>query len=252
MTDLDFTELTGNSPRSGFGPLGWIEQNRQRLPDAATLPHYRSAPPKETTVGIYRRFILPRLIDLAMKDKAASARRSELIPRATGSVLEIGIGSGLNLPFYSPTVTHLRGVDPSAELLAMARRKVDRVRFPVELTCESAEQLRVDPRSVDTVVTTWALCSIPNPLKALHEMKRVLKPGGRLLFVEHGHSPDPQVQVWQRRINPVWRRVAGGCNLNRRMDELITAGGFNIVQLQTMYLPGPRPMTYTYEGSACH
>lgn len=114
-----------------------------------------------TNMDIYRRFVLPRLIDLAMQDKAAATRRSELVPRATGSVLEVGIGSGLNLPFYSSAVTHLHGVDPSPELLSMARKKIARVPFPVELACQSAEQLRVDPGSIDTVVTTWTLCSIP-------------------------------------------------------------------------------------------
>jgi ubiquinone/menaquinone biosynthesis C-methylase UbiE len=202
-------------------------------------------------VGLYNRFVLPKIIDLTMQDKAVAARRSELIPKATGSVLEIGIGSGLNLPFYSTAVTRLRGIDPSAELLAMARKKIGRLAFPVELTGESAEQLRVDARSVDTVVSTWALCSIPNPLGALQEMKRVLKPGGRLLFVEHGRSPDPKVRAWQDRLNPIWRRIGGGCNLNRKMDELIGSAGFDIVELQMTYLPGPRPMTCTYQGLAC-
>lgn len=203
-------------------------------------------------MGIYRRFVLPRLIDLAMQDEAATTRRSALVPTATGSVLEVGIGSGLNLPFYSPAVTHLHGVDPSAELLAMARRKIAGLSFPVELTCESAEHLRVDSGSIDTVVATWTLCSIPDPVGALREMKRVLKPGGRLLFVEHGLAPDPGVQAWQRRLNPIWRRIGGGCNLNRKIDELIRSAGLDIAHLQTTYLPGPRPMTYTYEGSARH
>jgi len=201
-------------------------------------------------VGIYRRLVLPRLIDLAMKDEAATARRSELIPTATGSVLEVGIGSGRNIPFYSPTVTRVHGVDPSAELLAMASKKIDLVRFPVELTCHSAEHLPVDSSSIDTVVTTWVLCSIPDPLAALHEMRRVLKPEGRLLFVEHGFSPDPNVHAWQRRLNPIWKRIGGGCNLDRKIDRLIASAGFSVAQLQTMYLPGPRPMTYTYEGFA--
>ena len=203
-------------------------------------------------MGLYRRFVLPRLIDFAMKDKAAAARRSELIPRATGVVLEVGIGSGLNLPYYSSAVTHVHGIDASPELLSMARAKIACLRFPVELVCQSAEQLPVDCGSIDTVVTTWTLCSIADPIKALREMKRVLKQGGNLLFIEHGASPDPQVDAWQRRINPIWRMVAGGCNLNRKIDELIRSAGFNIVQLQTTYLPGPRPMSYTYEGSACH
>jgi ubiquinone/menaquinone biosynthesis C-methylase UbiE len=201
-------------------------------------------------MGIYRRFVLPRVIDLAMRDKGATARRAGLVPQATGAVLEIGIGSGLNLPFYSAAVTRLRGVDPSAELLAMAGRKLGRVDFPVELSCESAEQLRLDDGSIDTVVMTWVLCSIPNPDLALREAKRVLKPAGRLLFVEHGYAPDPKVLTWQRRLNPLWRRIGGGCNLDRRMDALIAAAGFHIERLETSYLPGPRPMTYTYEGAA--
>lgn len=202
-------------------------------------------------MGIYSRIVLPKLIDLTMQGKAVEARRSELIPKAAGFVLEIGIGSGLNLSFYSTAVMRLRGIDPSAELLSMARKKIGRVAFPVELTGESAEQLRVDAHSVDTVVSTWALCSIPNPLGALQEMKRVLKPGGRLLFVEHGRSPDPKVRAWQDRLNPIWRKIGGGCNLNRKMDELIGSAGFEIVELQATYLPGPRPMTYTYQGLAC-
>src|SRR5262245_2349847 len=185
-----------------------------------------------------------------MKDKAATARRSVLVPQATGSVLEVGIGSGLNLPFYSAAVTRLQGIDPSPELLSMARRKVDTVAFPVELTCASAEQLRLDSGSVDTVVMTWVLCSIGDPLAALREVKRALKPEGRLLFVEHGLSPDAKVQAWQRRLNPFWRKFAGGCNMDRKIDETIASAGFRIAQLQNTYLPGPRPLTYTYEGQA--
>ena len=201
-------------------------------------------------MGLYSRFVLPRLIDLAMKDEAAAARRSAVVPKAAGSVLEIGIGSGLNLPFYSAAVTRLQGVDPSAPLLSMARKKLHRITFPVELVCESAAQLRIDTRSIDTVVTTWTLCSVPDPSQVLREMRRVLKPQGRLLFIEHGFSPDAEVHAWQRRLNPIWRRVGGGCNLDRRIDELIRSAGFRIAELQTGYLPGPRPMTYTYEGQA--
>jgi len=203
-------------------------------------------------VGFFRRFVFPRVIDFVMDNKDTAARRAELIPRATGSVLEVGIGSGLNLPFYSAAVTHLRGIDPSPELLAMVRKRLDAVHFPVELVCHSAEQIPVDTGSIDTVVTTWTLCSIGDPVKALREMRRVLKPGGRLLFVEHGFSRDPGVQMWQRRINPVWSRISGGCNVDRKIDELIRAGGFDITQLRTSYLPGPRFMTHTFEGSAGH
>ncbi|HEV8199733.1 MAG TPA: class I SAM-dependent methyltransferase [Candidatus Polarisedimenticolia bacterium] len=201
-------------------------------------------------MGFYGRFILPRILDCAMKDKAASERRAALIPRATGAVLEIGIGSGLNLPYYTAAVTRLHGVDASPEMLAMARKKIGRAPFPVELTCDSAERLSLADGSVDTVVVTWTLCSIPDPLRALHEMRRVLKPGGRLLFVEHGASPDPNVLAWQRRLNPIWRRIGGGCHLDRAIDHLITTAGFRIEQMRNLYLKGPRPMTYTYEGAA--
>ena len=201
-------------------------------------------------MGVYRKLVLPYLTDFAMRDKAARARRSQLVPGAEGIVLEIGIGSGLNLPFYSSAVKHLYAVDPSPELLAMTRKKVEGMTFPVDLRCESAERLSLDGRSVDTIVMTWALCTIPNPARALREMGRVLKPQGRMIFIEHGLSPDSGVRAWQKGLNPIWSRVAGGCNLNRKIDDLLVSSGFNIVELRTAYLPGPRPMTYTYEGCA--
>ena len=201
-------------------------------------------------MGLYRKFILPRLIDVAMRSKEVAARRAELIPKACGAVLEIGIGSGLNLCFYPGTITRLAGVDPSAELLGMARRKLGGLPFPVELFCRSAEDLPFDDRSFDTAVMTWTLCSIPNPMRALAEVKRVLRPDGQLLFVEHGLSPDPKVQAWQQRLTPICKRVGGGCHPNRKIDDLIRPAGFDIVELQTGYLPGPRPMTFTYQGRA--
>jgi len=203
-------------------------------------------------MGLYSKFVLPYLTDFAMRDKAATARRSELIPSANGIVLEIGIGSGLNLPFYTLAVKHLCAVDPSPELLSMARKKAERLTFPVELRCESAERLSLDGRSVDTIVMTWALCTISDPARALREMGRVLKPQGRMIFIEHGLSPDSGVRAWQNGLNPIWSRVAGGCNLNRKIDDLLTSSGFNIVELRAAYLPGPRPLTYTYEGYAVH
>jgi ubiquinone/menaquinone biosynthesis C-methylase UbiE len=201
-------------------------------------------------MGLYRKFVLPYLTDFAMRDKAATARRSELVPGAGGVVLEIGIGSGLNLPFYSSAVRHLYAVDPSPELLAMTRKKAERLAFSVDLRCESAEHLSLDGGSVDTIVMTWALCTIPSPARALREMRRVLKPQGRMIFIEHGLSADSGVRAWQNGLNPVWSRVTGGCNLNRKIDDLIISSGFNIAELRTAYLPGPRPLTYTYEGCA--
>ncbi len=201
-------------------------------------------------MGLYANVILPRLINLVMRNKDLSKERAKIIPAATGTVLEIGVGSGLNLPFYGPGVTQLHGVDPSAALLKMARRHADRLPFPVQFLEQSAEHLPFPDESMDSVVATWVLCSIPDPATALREMKRVLKPGGRLIFTEHGRSPDASVVRWQDRLNPVWRRFSGGCNLNRKTDELIRGAGFELVELRNCYLPGPRPMTYTYQGSA--
>lgn len=205
---------------------------------------------KGIAMGLYVRFVLPRLIDLAMRHQEATGLRSKVIPAARGTVLEVGIGSALNLPFYTGAVTHLYGVEPSPELLKMARPKTSRVPFPVELLNQSAERIPLEDGQADTVVVTWSLCSIPDACAALREMRRVLKADGTLIFVEHGLSPDPRVQAWQNRLNSIWRRVAGGCNLNRKIDDLISSAGFSIRQLQTAYLQGPRPMMYTYQGFA--
>jgi len=199
---------------------------------------------------LYQKFILPHLIDTAMRREEVVARRRELMPKASGAVLEIGIGSGLNLPFFPGTVTRLTGVDPSTELLSMARPKLGSVSFPVELLCRSAEELPFDDRSFNTVVVTWTLCSIADPAQALAEVKRVLKPDGRLLFVEHGLSSDVKVQAWQHRLTPIWKHIGGGCHLNRKIDELFLSAGFRIIELQTTYLPGPRPLSFTYQGIA--
>ncbi len=202
-------------------------------------------------MGLYARYILPRLIDLAMRNKDAARLRSAWIPQARGEVLEVGVGSGLNLPFYSPEVKRVRGVDPSGELQRMARKRMPDGPIQVEFVSQSAEEpLPLPEESIDTVVVTWTLCSIPNVSRALKEMKRVLRMEGRLIFIEHGRAPDPGVVVWQDRLTPVWRRIGGGCHLNRKMDELLAAAGFQILEMSSGYLPGPRPMTYTYEGLA--
>ena len=200
--------------------------------------------------GLYSRFILPRIIDFVMNNEDTAKERAKVIPRASGDVLEIAVGSGLNLPFYGPAVSRLFAVDPSAELLRMARTRTRNTAFPVEFLQRSAETLPFGDASMDTVVVTWGLCSIANPRDALHQMKRVLKPGGRLLFVEHGRSHDVAIERWQNRLNLVWRVIAGGCNLNRAIDELVREAGFQIDELDTEYLPGPRIMTFTYRGAA--
>jgi ubiquinone/menaquinone biosynthesis C-methylase UbiE len=202
-------------------------------------------------MGVYAKYALPRLIDFAMSNKDATRLRAAWVPHARGNVLEVGMGSGLNLPFYSREVQRVYAVDPSSELQRMAQRRVTSVSPAIEFLCQSAEQpLPLADSCVDTVVLTWTLCSIPNALRALEEMKRVLKTDGRLIFVEHGRAPDPGVATWQDRLTPLWKRITGGCHLNRRIDELLTAAGFQMMELTKSYLPGPRPMTYTYQGFA--
>jgi len=202
-------------------------------------------------VGFYARHVLPRIIDLAMRNKETARLRAAWIPQARGEVLEVGIGSGLNLPFYSSEVKRVHGVDPSLELQRMARERAASLPVNVEFLSQSAEELLPLPNgSMDTIVMTWTLCSIANAPKALEQMKRVLKPGGHLVFVEHGRAPDHGVAVWQDRINTAWKHIGGGCHLNRKIDEIITNAGFHITDLKTFYLPGPRPMTYTYQGLA--
>ena len=199
----------------------------------------------------YAKYILPRIIDLVMKNKDMARLRADWVPHAHGDVLEIGIGSGLNLPFYSSEVRRLYGVEPSVELQRLARVRAASATTKVEFLSQSAEEaLPLSDQSIDTVVITWTLCSIADPPSALRQMKRVLKPSGLLIFVEHGRAPDPKVSTWQDRITPVWKRIGGGCHLNRNIDVLLKDAGFKIEELETNYLPGPRPMTYTYRGFA--
>jgi ubiquinone/menaquinone biosynthesis C-methylase UbiE len=200
---------------------------------------------------MYAKYVLPRLIDLSMRNKETTRVRADWVPHARGEVLEVGIGSGLNLPFYSAEVRRVYGVEPSAELQKIARKSMASQATKVEFLSQSAEDdLPLSDMSIDTVVMTWTLCSIPDPLKALRQMKRVLKPNGHLIFIEHGRAPDSRVAAWQDQLTPLWKRIGGGCHLNRKIDELLVGAGFTIDELRTTYLPGPRPMTYTYQGFA--
>jgi ubiquinone/menaquinone biosynthesis C-methylase UbiE len=195
--------------------------------------------------------VLPRFIDLSMRNKETARVRADWVPHARGDVLEVGIGSGLNLPFYSSEVHRVYGVEPSPELQKMAHKRTAGQAIRVEFLSQSAEEdLPLSDGSIDTVVITWTLCSIADPLRALQQMKRVLRSSGRLIFVEHGRAPDSAVAAWQDRLTPYWKHVGGGCHLNRKIDDLLRAAGFQIVELKTCYLPGPRPMTYTYQGFA--
>jgi ubiquinone/menaquinone biosynthesis C-methylase UbiE len=198
----------------------------------------------------YQDRVLPFLIDLSMRQRRLADYRRRVVPEATGRVLEVGIGSGLNLPLYGANVKQVIGLDPSPKLLAMTREKVREAGLAVDLLEGSAEAVPLDSRSVDAVVTTWTMCSIPDVERALHEMRRVLRPGGHLLFVEHGLAPQPGVRWWQDRLTPLWKRIGGGCHLNRPIATLIESAGFELERLATGYMRGPKPMVFMYEGSA--
>jgi ubiquinone/menaquinone biosynthesis C-methylase UbiE len=176
--------------------------------------------------------------------------RQHVVGAAEGRVLEIGVGSGLNFPHYGTAVGSVIGLEPSAELLRMARARARTAAVPITLLDASAEAIPLDSGSMDTIVTTWTLCTIPNASRALAEMRRVLRPGGAFLFVEHGRAPEAGVARWQDRLDPLWSSLAGGCHLNRKMDDLVTGAGFRIEALQNSRLPGPRTHTYLYEGRA--
>jgi ubiquinone/menaquinone biosynthesis C-methylase UbiE len=201
--------------------------------------------------GFYDRYVLPPFLHLACGLKPFRMQRQKVIPRARGRVLEVGIGSGLNLPFYDKDrIEKVIGIDPSSALRAYAERAVSAAPFAVEFIEQPAERLALDEASIDTIVITYTLCTIPDTVAALSRMRRVLRPGGELLFCEHGQSPDEGVRRWQDRLTPAWRRIAGGCHLNRAIPELIKAGGFRIEKLETRYLSGWKPLTFNYWGVA--
>jgi len=202
-------------------------------------------------MGLYDRSILPTLLDFAMRQPPIPKQREKVVPKAEGRVLEIGIGSGLNLAFYDQSkVTRFFGLDPSLRLRRRALARAREAGVEVEFLGLRGEQIPLDDAAVDTVVTTFTLCTIPDAMAALGEMRRVLRPGGRLLFAEHGRAPDPEVVRWQDRLNPYWQRLAGGCNLNRKIDDLVRSAGFALGDLEESYLPGPRPWSYHYWGTA--
>jgi ubiquinone/menaquinone biosynthesis C-methylase UbiE len=203
-------------------------------------------------MNFYERYILPPLVHCACSNSALARHRAALVPDARGHVLEIGIGSALNLEYYDTArVGSLVGIDPSQRLLAMARCRSANTAFPVHLVPAIAERLPLPAASIDTIVITFSLCSIPDVGAALSEMRRVLKPGGRLLFCEHGLAPDARVQRWQRRLDPLWGKLAGGCHLTRNIPRLLAEANFHCAGLESGYLrAAPRFAGYIYRGSA--
>lgn len=203
-------------------------------------------------MGLYERYILPPLLGLGCGAKPIRKQREKIVPRAAGVVLELGFGSGLNLPFYDlARVTRIIGLEPSAGMLVRARKAAAAFAGLIEILEEKAETLSLAPGSVDTVVVTYSLCTIPDAVAALEGARRVLKDGGRLLFCEHGLAPDEAVRRRQAAIDPIWRRIGGGCRLVRDIPALIAEAGFAIDDLATMYLPGTPPWAgYNFWGSA--
>lgn len=205
----------------------------------------------ETRPGWYERYLLPYLIDFACGIRPVRRQRQKVVPLARGRVLEVGIGTGLNIEHYDrQKVETIIGLDPGLQMHRLAAKRVARCGLPVELIGLSAEGIAYPSASFDTVLVTYSLCTIPDPVAALKEMRRVLKPGGRLIFCEHGLAPDEGVRRWQHRLTSTWSKFAGGCQLDRDIPALLQQAGFVCSDLEQMYLPGPRPLTYNYWGTA--
>lgn len=199
---------------------------------------------------LYDRVVLPRLCDCVMRGRQFRLRRRRIAELAEGQVLEIGAGSGLSLRHYGPAVSRVLAIEPDPALIEMAHREISRTTPPVKFIQASAENIPVDTHSIDTAVTAWTLCTVPDGMRALEELRRVLKPNGRLLFAEHGLAPQHDVRRWQNRLTPLWAALSGGCHLNRRVSWMIEDAGFKIEKLATGYLPGTMSLAYVYEGSA--
>jgi ubiquinone/menaquinone biosynthesis C-methylase UbiE len=201
-------------------------------------------------MNMYEKYVLPQVINCVCGLKPMMRQREKVVPHATGVVLEIGVGSGLNLPYYDAhKVKQIIGIDPTPAVSKLQSR-VDNISIPFELIKKGAESLDLDNQSIDTVVVTYTFCTIPDVESSLAEIRRVIKPQGEVLFIEHGKAPDESVRRTQDRINPIWRRLSGGCHLNRDIPALLQANGFDVNQLEEMYLPGWKPATYNVWGSA--
>lgn len=201
-------------------------------------------------MGVYAEQVLPRLIDLALRGGEISRIRRRATSGLSGEVLEVGFGSGLNVPFFPDTVTRVRAVDPARVAKSLSAKRVDASPIPVEFVGLDGQHLPLGDNSVDHVLVTWTLCTIPDVEAALSEIRRVLRAGGRLHFAEHGRSPDRATARWQDRLTPLQMRLFGGCHLNRQVDELIASAGFTILEIDKHYLSGPKPLTFTFEGLA--
>ena len=199
----------------------------------------------------YEERVLPHLMDWACSASPNQKQRQKIVPEAEGEILEIGFGSGLNVPFYDQSkVKKIWALEPSEGMRRKAQAVLDEADMDIEFIDLPGEQIPLDDSSVDTILVTYTLCTIADTHAALEGMRRVLKPGGRLLFCEHGKAPDAEVRRWQDRLNPAWSKIAGGCQMNRDIPALINEGGFDIKVDERMYIPGAKILCYNYWGSA--
>jgi ubiquinone/menaquinone biosynthesis C-methylase UbiE len=201
-------------------------------------------------VGFYDDRVLPHVIDFLLGNKEFGKLRARVASGLSGEVLEVGFGSGLNVPYYPATIARVQAVDPALTGRKIAAKRLATCPVPVEFVGLDGARLPVESESIDHVLITWTMCTIPDLDGALSEMHRVLKPGGQVHFVEHGLAPDAKVARWQDRLNPMQQRLAGGCNLNRPIDRSIENAGFALAELETFYGKGPRAYSYLYEGVA--
>lgn len=202
-------------------------------------------------MGLYKKYLLPKIIHWTCGQNPTMRQREKIIPLAYGKVLEVGIGTGLNLGYYnSSNIDHLMGLDPSVENWKINKLNAESLGLDLSFVQASAEEIPTDNNEFDSAVITYTLCSIKDPVVSLQEIRRVLKPGGQLIFCEHGIAPDRKVEKWQHTVNPFWRIISGGCNLNRNIPEMLNEGGFKIRKLDTMYLPGWKLGSFNYWGTA--
>jgi ubiquinone/menaquinone biosynthesis C-methylase UbiE len=202
-------------------------------------------------MGLYGNVIFPRILNVFMSSGQFKKQRSKLLSSVSGEILEIGFGTGLNLEFYPDHVRKITAVDPNAGMSKVAQRNIQNSGIEVETKILSSESLPIEDNSFDSVVCTWTLCSIPDAAAALREVKRVLRPGGRFFFVEHGLAPDPAVQKWQHRLTPIQKVIGDGCHLNRPIDQMVTGQGFELSEIETFYMPkAPKFAGYMFRGIA--
>lgn len=201
-------------------------------------------------MGMYERYILPSLINVACSAKPVLRQRQKVVPLAEGRILEVGMGSGINIDYYNPDkVDMLWGLEPSEGMRLKAAHRIEKAPFEIRLLDLPGEEIPLEDNSVDTVLLTYTLCTIPGWRQAMEQMRRVLKSNGRLIFCEHGEAPDENVRKWQERINPLWKKIAGGCNINRSIPYCLTQTGFKIESMHTLYLPStPKIFGYNYRG----